>query len=577
MRNGRVVAFLAVLAVVMWFFCHITPPTLADDVLYRCVWVDEASDAATRRMPIETFDDIVESQKVHYLTNNGRLVVHSVAQTVLAFVGEDVADVVNALMFCLLVWLCAAFATDTFAVRRRYGGSGGGGSGDMFFAVVVCAFLFFVVIPGFRDAFLWALGCFNYLWTAVAVMFFLIYFYRARERRFAASNLWMCLPALLVGWTHEGLTLPLSFGFAVWLLAERRRAVGSAAFPAVLCFFVGTALCVFSPGTMGRAGASEVTLATRVFLGVYNMVAFVRVLWVLLAVMAVAWWRDRRLLLNCLRRDYVLYAAAVPAYGIVMAVAQTEARVCFHAELLSTILLLNVIVRVRLVRIRRLVVACACAVMAAVTVALVPFALCNKRNHDRQMEQQTAPDVDVVRVDQLPRTGSKVFDSFVDKYILPSVVFGIYSCYQGFDADDCNLRCAAALYGKRRVMYLPREIAEKISDNAIALPADVTERNGSVRIPLSATVSDRRGDIAVVRLADPRPVRELLFRLKPENAADLTLRQRAVRYKGDTYIMPELKFKTVTMGTTTYLFFAWPTTNVRRRIECLEINYELEF
>ena len=104
MKNRSVVMFMMAVAAVMLFFNYVTPPTLSDDVLYKCVWTLDETEA---RRPIETFGDVMESQAAHRQVVNGRMVVHTVAQVFMGMVGKDVFNVLNAFMFCLLVLLCA--------------------------------------------------------------------------------------------------------------------------------------------------------------------------------------------------------------------------------------------------------------------------------------------------------------------------------------------------------------------------------------------------------------------------------------------------------------------------------------
>ena len=83
--------------------------------------------------------------------------------------------------------------------------------------LLLSTFLIFVLIPGFQDAFLWFVGSFNYLWTALAVLLFIMYFYRVERQAVGWKSFAVCPLAMLAGWTHEGLTLPLSIGFVLWM------------------------------------------------------------------------------------------------------------------------------------------------------------------------------------------------------------------------------------------------------------------------------------------------------------------------------------------------------------------------
>lgn len=580
MKTRWVWIMIAVTAAVMYFFNRMTPLTLMDDVVYRCVWVEDETDLTLARRPVSSIADIVESQRVHYFVTNGRIVVHAVAQAVLAFVGEDVSDVVNTLFFCVLVLLCGRFAV--MAPEDCSPPSPPRPSpreSDFGVAVFLFIFLFYVFMPGFRDVFLWTLGCVNYLWTALAVLLFLIYFRCVERRQISAASFAVCPLALLAGWTHEALTLPLAFGLLVWMARERRRVVSSAALPAVVCFIAGSMLCAFSPATISRADTGGMPLQQRVVIGGMNLVYSMRITWLLLLVAAVAWHRRRDVIREELRRHYVIYCALLPAVGLVFVCGQTAARVCFHADFLASLVLVSLVLRLAPWRVpqsgrlsqlsapwisqlsaplcgRTLMVG-AVAVMAAVTIAVAGFALSNGRNYDFQMAQQRDASAGVVKIRQVGKTGSALFDALVDRYVLPSVIFGFNTCYQGFDADDVNLRSAAVLYGKPRVIYLPEDVVTEIETDTAAY---------------TRLRTDGRGELAVMRIPKGRKVSSLRFILREERPETIPFYKRFLIHKNDVYDMPEQKYKTVDICGRTYMIFAVPLSNITRRIKYIEVR-----
>lgn len=558
MKTGRIVVMFAVTAVVMFFLNRMAPLTLMDDVAYRCVWVEDDMDLSIAQRPIETFADIVESQKIHYYVTNGRAVVHTVAQAVLAFVGENVSDVLNTLFFCLLVWLSARFVlmptSENDKSRIVFQCSS---LTDVDVAVFLFIFLFYILMPGFKDVFLYTLGCVNYLWTAVAVLLFLIYFYRNEQRHCTAISYVMCPIALLAGWTHEALTLPLSFGLCVWMAVERRRVLSSAVLPAVVCFMIGSALCSFSPATIGRAAADSLSVQQRMFACVRNLVLNMHITLLLLGAIAVTWLKCRDVLLSELQRHLVLYSALVPSIGLVLVCGHGAGRVCFHLEFLASLLLVSLFLRLAPWRRGRAFLVVAALMMAVVTIAVAGFALENGRNYDYQMAQQRDTSVEVIKVKQNSKTESRMFNALVKRYVLPSAVFGFNIGYQGFDADDINLRCAAVLYGKQRVIYLPEDVVEKMECDAYGYEKPVT---GSC------------GNIAVMRLPHGCKVDSLSFDLRDECPDNISLYARFRMYKGNVYEMPEAKYKTIDVFGRTYLVFAVPQPNVSRRIKTMSFT-----
>ena len=554
MRVWSVYVFITVVLAVMLFFNITTPPTLSDDLLYKFVWT---ADDMSPREQIGGVADIFRSQVVHYQVQNGRVVVHSVAQFFIGLVGKNAFNIVNALLFCILVLLCARFAVPLGTQVQYAGQRRPACRYDGFAAVVFSVFILFVLIPGFQDAFLWFVGSFNYLWTAVAVVLFVNYFYRAKEQPFSPSCLLVCPLALLAGWTHEGLTLPLSLAFILWLVVERGKALRSSALPGVICFIAGMMLCVLSPGTVLRASASDATLLRRLLLGGYNMLVFVRVLWVLLVATLVLWVRRRSTFVREFARHYELWFALLPAYGIILVCAQTESRVCFHAELIATLLLMRLIFMFNIRRVRTVTITAACALMTAVVVAVSGFALANHAGYRYQSEQQLDPHTYIIKVRHLPVTGSKPFDALVNRYVKPSVQFGFYSCYQGFDTSDINLRSAAAAFGKPGMIYLPCDIAAAVAADSVSC--------GVARY-------DAYGEMGVMRLPEGRTAASIQFGLKSLDEVDVPLYKRFATFRGDDYTLPEDKYKTVNICGRNYLFFARPLPDVRNRTKKISVK-----
>ena len=74
--------FLAVTGLAMLWLNLLDVPTLSDDIIYRFMWnTDETAPVQT----IGSLADLLHSQWNHYMTTNGRMVVHLLAQAFLVF------------------------------------------------------------------------------------------------------------------------------------------------------------------------------------------------------------------------------------------------------------------------------------------------------------------------------------------------------------------------------------------------------------------------------------------------------------------------------------------------------------
>ena len=178
----------------------------------------------------------------------------------------------------------------------------------------------------------------------------------------------------------------------------------------------------------------------------------------------------------------------------------------------------------------------------------------------QDMEQQMkAPGCELIAVD-LPRKGENaVMDYFRNHYVNPSAEFGFYCSYMGFDTTDINMRCAAKLYSKPRLTFLPADVVNRIKRDSTAFSGYETDENGNLYI---------------WRLSDERPVRSVRFILNEEDMSSLHFYQRLMVYDGDVFELDDFHYETVQVCGKPYLVFTRPTTNVTRRIKDIEIGYE---
>ena len=156
--------FLMVVGFAMLWLNLLDVPTLSDDMIYRFAW--QTDDTA----PVEAIGglgDLLRSQWTHYLNVNGRFVPHLLAQAFLVFCPPVVLQVLNTLMFVLLIHLCTKWCLSPTPSPE-------GDKNQSLHVAVMTAFLLFVVFRGFRTTMVWGLGSFNYLWPTVAVMVLLV-------------------------------------------------------------------------------------------------------------------------------------------------------------------------------------------------------------------------------------------------------------------------------------------------------------------------------------------------------------------------------------------------------------------
>ena len=552
--NHDYVLFLLVTGFAMLWLNLMDVPTLSDDMLYRFMW---NTDESAPVVPINNFGDLLQSQWTHYVGTNGRFVVHFLAQFFLVFMPPVVLQVLNTLLFVVLLHLIV-----------RWVNSPGGKTAEhtkvkeprLLVAVLSC-FMLFVVFQGVRTSMLWSLGSLNYLWVIVAVMALLLWMRHIDGREGRAAYYMLSPLALVVGWSHEAVSLPLSVAFAVYLVVNRRQLKHRAVVYYMLWFMVGTALCLLSPGIWNRS-VEGVNLTSRLMSGALNCVFNVRVLWLLLLTIVILWRRKRTLVKQHVQAHCYGYVALCIGFGIVLLCGTNLERVAFFVDFISLLLWIGLIKEVKelgswggkgvgeVKESRRLVVVCSVLLL----LVYVPAWMVRHENSEnwKQAEaQMREPGRELITVRQPVKGENVLMDYLRSHYVNPSFEFGFYCVYMAFDANDINMRCAARLYNKEKLFFLPEEIVERIDADSLAFTDYEAVANKS---------------LFVWRRDDDRPVSTVRFELNDEDVSKLLPHQRLVAYHGSSYELDDFNYEVIHIHGRPYLVFTCPTTNIYRRI-----------
>ncbi len=565
--NNGYVMFLIIVGLAMLGLNMLDVPTLNDDMIYRFFW------SADERAPVQTIDnlgDLVRSQVVHYNTVNGRFVVHTLAQFFLVFVPPLVLQLVNSLLFVVMVhfmvlWVTGGRKSSEAAVSQSVAA--------LPIAVASC-FLLFIVFQGFRTTMVWSLGSFNYLWVTVMVLALLLWM-RQRQRCADVGRIertdWLLSPlAFFAGCSHESMALPVAVAMVVFCLSGRtaRRSsekVKRAVVPYMLWFVAGMAVCLLSPGIISRSGDS-VSLQARLLSGVVNYVFNIRVLWLLLLSLFLLWRRDKEMVKRHLRDNRFAYCALLTSAAIVFVCGTNLERVGFYTDLMSMLLLLRLLFTGDLSAVttsgrwRQWTVAGGCLLMAVFYVPAYLVRAENMKVWQCVEQQMREPGRELVSVEL-----TEVDSYFSSHYAMPSVSFGFYSSYMAFDANDINLRCLARLYDKERVCLLPADVVGRIESDSTAY---------------STYELDKSGTLYVWKMEESLPhdgsggVRGVTFVLGDEDPSTLLPHQRLLAYHDDEYELDDFHFEVVTVCGRDYLVFTRPTTNIYRRIKDVRLKIE---
>lgn len=270
---------------------NIMSPYVADDFQYMFSFKDGER--------ITTIFQIFPSLYQHYIDNIGRIVPHFFAQ--LFLMGPKwIFNIVNTCLFVMLVYLMIWMTNGT----REF-------SAILWFAVPI---LFWQFVPRFGQVFLWEDGSFNYLWSYVFGVIYLIPYIRLllgtgngwfRIESSEKSNVWkiaFCMYTFLFGNYSESVSFSTIFVSFLMLVTvmwwEKRWKMYVFYIAPIVCGALGYLIILFSPGEashMNFKGVAEVLKAiVNIYENFYASQKTLLVLWAVLVVIAIYYKADKR-------------------------------------------------------------------------------------------------------------------------------------------------------------------------------------------------------------------------------------------------------------------------------------------
>lgn len=303
-KKLRYILFFLFLVFIFSFllYLNIKTPLLGDDLTYTFIF--------DTTQPIESFQDIVTSQTIHYHIWGGRVVVHSIAQLLLL---QDTltADIINTIAFIGLIVLVYLHIN-----RRR----------SLSVSLLIGVFLLIWFLEPFAETILWITGSANYLWGTVIILAFLLpfRFYENRKKQNyivkSLQILAMFVLGVIAGWTNENiaagmLLMILLFVFYYKFNEWKVPSWVCAGFAGAL---IGYILMIVAPGNSVRAIGTETSfflVAYRFFRhtqALLNIVGLLNLAFIILAVYIYK--TDKQ------NRKKILYRALIYEIGVLAAV-----------------------------------------------------------------------------------------------------------------------------------------------------------------------------------------------------------------------------------------------------------------
>ena len=325
--NNRGWLFLA-LVTIAFYIHNLLSPEFLDDYVYKFVFDKTGPDYSQR---ISNLWDVFRSQYGFYFAWNGRTGVQFLGQLFCGLLGKPVFNVLNALVFAAFIYL----------LRRQVAEKG---KYTLFSYALVVALV--LLLPTFCETFLWVVGSVNYLWCSTGVLLFLWFYEKNRDLPIDKRliPLWPCV--FLLGWTHEGIVLPLAAALLAIHLLTIRKSYRTRGFWLALILLAGTCMAAFAPSLIARSGASSgmyKALILRKLLPFCSVLSQLRLVYLAILLTLVLCIRHRDVVLRAIKRNAHLIIAVFLSFGIVFASGMPIARPAFGLEFFSLVYLLRLI------------------------------------------------------------------------------------------------------------------------------------------------------------------------------------------------------------------------------------------
>lgn len=214
-------------------------PFIADDYAYRFFYDENIGGLRI----VDSLKDAIVFQAHDYMTHNGRFIVHTLTAYFCGKLGVEWFRIINSLMFVLLVYGILKL------IRSEFGKS----KIDKY--TITFVLFMFMPCPGM----IWfgsIAMCINYLWSACAIIYFMI-LYKAISENNRTYNLTIKILfffiGLLIGSLQESFSLGISAALFFYYCFNIKKFRGAIPY-IIVGFWLGTLIVTFAPGNFVRMG-----------------------------------------------------------------------------------------------------------------------------------------------------------------------------------------------------------------------------------------------------------------------------------------------------------------------------------
>ena len=533
-RKWSTVIFLALIvlaiAILTW---HL--PLIGDDYGYTFI-IDKGCDSDYK---IKNLSDLLVSQYNHLLTVNGRLFVHVVFQCIDAFIGKWFFNLLNPLFFLAYVLLTAYYAV-----------------GKVSFPIIVVTVALIVLMPSFKDLYLWMAGSMNYLWVTVIVLIFLIQLDRREDRLIDWSSWKILLLSFVAGCSHEGISVPIAVGLLAVALPSYRKIRHTERFWMLVTFAVGAFICAMFNIHRANSNGEELQklIDDRLFIGT-TILSSLHLLYLLMILTVLFLFIKRTIVLSVLRKNVSWLIAIIITVPIVLGAGVWQERAAYTIEYASIILILKLLYEMKVKGVFSLSPRSILYSSWGLGVIILLFFSCIlywselNRQQFRYMEDQILEGNQLVYYDdfKVPRLFSP--------YIMENI-----SGVKALDPDNHLCRVIAKYYNVKSLAFFPLQLLDDMDDNTITFD-DFTDCG---HLPFYAKRKKDKEEIENVRF---------LYRAATNEEKPWWVRFTGIRREDDGEIFYDAVYSVVNIDDEEWIFVQ-KYEDMNSRLDYIEITYK---
>ena len=330
---------ILIFVVVAFYMMNSYEPLRCDDLIYQYYWLSERTNELKEPIDLSNrIDNVFEafdSQINHYYVMNGRFVVHFLVSCFCGFLGRPLFSILNTVIYLLFIIGCVKLLD-----IQNYVNS----------ATAVAIIWFGLPI----QYILWYSVAFaiNYLWVSTVLVYFFIlikYLSQNNLNNSIFKLVTLFLFGLVFGAMHEGFSLPLSVAMLIFVVLNRKT-INKRHLLLALGLWIGTAVVVLAPGTIGRgAGSLSSVNFGELVLMKLDVLRYSKRLYLFVILLILCFiFNKERFVCYIRNKQLAIYFITIDFF-FVLAVPHYSQRIEFPLELVSLLLSLDIIMNSRFI------------------------------------------------------------------------------------------------------------------------------------------------------------------------------------------------------------------------------------